>query len=78
MRALNARGEVFARACCALDCREPVDIDAPLRQLTSAATGAVRGGVRGSAITPEFVDYERRQAAAMGMPLKAWQTVAAS
>jgi hypothetical protein len=34
--------------------------------------GAVRGGVRGSAITPEFVAYERRQAAVMGMPLKAW------
>lgn len=34
--------------------------------------GAVRGGVRGSAITPEFVAYEQRQAAEMGMPLKAW------
>ena len=34
--------------------------------------GAVRGGVRGSAITPEFVAYEQRQAAVMGMPLKAW------
>jgi hypothetical protein len=34
--------------------------------------GAVRGGVRGSAITPEFVAYEKRQAAAMGMPLKSW------
>ena len=40
--------------------------------------GAVRGGVRGSAITPEFVAYEKRQAEAMGMPLKAWQTGAAS
>lgn len=35
--------------------------------------GAVRGGVRGSAITPEFVAYEARQAAALGMPLKPWQ-----
>jgi hypothetical protein len=34
--------------------------------------GAVRGGVRGSAITPEFVAYEQRQAAVMGMPLQAW------
>ncbi len=34
--------------------------------------GAVRGGVRGSAITPEFVAYEKRQAHALGMPLKAW------
>jgi hypothetical protein len=34
--------------------------------------GSVRGGVRGSAITPEFVAYEQRQAAVMGMPLKAW------
>ena len=37
-----------------------------------ANAGAVRGGVRGSAITPEFVAYEQRQAAVMGMPLKAW------
>ena len=35
-------------------------------------SGAVRGGVRGSAITPEFVAYEKRQAKALGMPLKAW------
>ncbi|WP_144630078.1 TauD/TfdA family dioxygenase [Bordetella genomosp. 13] len=35
--------------------------------------GAVRGGVRGSAITQEFLDYERRQAAAMGMPFETWQ-----
>jgi hypothetical protein len=35
--------------------------------------GAVRGGVRGSAITPEFVEYEIRQAAALGMPLKPWR-----
>lgn len=40
--------------------------------------GAVRGGVRGSAITPEFVAYERRQAADMGMVLKPWQAGAAS
>ncbi|MET0508909.1 MAG: TauD/TfdA family dioxygenase [Burkholderiaceae bacterium] len=32
--------------------------------------GSVRGGVRGSAITPEFLDYERRQAVALGMKLK--------
>lgn len=35
--------------------------------------GAVRGGVRGSAITEEFIAYEQRQAAALSMPLKAWQ-----
>ncbi|MGJ7582655.1 TauD/TfdA family dioxygenase [Variovorax sp. RHLX14] len=40
--------------------------------------GAVRGGVRGSAITPEFIAYEQRQAAAMGMPLRAWQAGAVS
>jgi hypothetical protein len=34
--------------------------------------GAVRGGVRGSAISPEYIRYEKRQAAALGMPLKAW------
>jgi hypothetical protein len=34
--------------------------------------GAVRGGVRGSSITPEFIAYEKRQAKAMGMHLKAW------
>jgi hypothetical protein len=38
--------------------------------------GAVRGGVRGSAITPEFVEYEQRQAAAMHMPAKAWKPTA--
>ncbi|CAN5118280.1 TauD/TfdA family dioxygenase [soil metagenome] len=32
--------------------------------------GAVRGGVRGSAITHEFLEYEKRQAAALGMPFK--------
>jgi hypothetical protein len=35
--------------------------------------GAVRGGVRGSAITPEYMAYEKRQAAALNMPLKAWK-----
>ncbi|CAN5904790.1 TauD/TfdA family dioxygenase [soil metagenome] len=35
--------------------------------------GAVRGGVRGSAITDEFIAYEQRQAATLAMPLKAWQ-----
>ncbi len=34
--------------------------------------GAVRGGVRGSAITEAFVDYERRQAAALGMMYRPW------
>ena len=40
--------------------------------------GAVRGGVRGSAITQAFIDYERRQADAMGMPLKDWAAEAAA
>jgi redox-sensitive bicupin YhaK (pirin superfamily) len=31
--------------------------------------GAVRGGVRGSAITEAFLDYERRQAQRLDMPL---------
>lgn len=35
--------------------------------------GAVRGGVRGSSITPEFIAYEQRQAATLSMPLKTWQ-----
>lgn len=35
-----------------------------------ARGGAVRGGVRGSAITREFLAYEARQARALGMPLK--------
>jgi len=35
--------------------------------------GAVRGGVRGSAITPEFLAYERRQAQALGMHFEPWQ-----
>jgi hypothetical protein len=32
-------------------------------------TDAVRGGVRGSNITPEFLAYERRQAIALGMTI---------
>ena len=32
--------------------------------------GSVRGGVRGSQITDEFLAYERRQAANLGMSLK--------
>lgn len=35
--------------------------------------GAVRGGVRGSAITQAFLDYEKRQAAALKMPFETWQ-----
>ncbi len=35
--------------------------------------GAVRGGVRGSSITQEFLAYEERQAAAMGMAFRNWQ-----
>jgi len=31
--------------------------------------GSVRGGVRGSQITDEFLAYERRQAANLGMSL---------
>ena len=34
--------------------------------------GSVRGGVRGSAITEEFLNYERRQAAAMNMHHREW------
>ena len=37
--------------------------------------GAVRGGVRGSAITETFLRYERRQAEAMGMSLTPFQPV---
>ncbi|QHJ00475.1 hypothetical protein GT347_22350 [Xylophilus rhododendri] len=37
--------------------------------------GAVRGGVRGSSITQEFLDYEKRQAAVMGMPMRPWAPV---
>jgi hypothetical protein len=32
--------------------------------------GAVRGGLRGDHLTQEFIDFETRQAAALGMPLK--------
>ena len=35
--------------------------------------GAVRGGVRGSAISAEYIAYEQRQAEALQMPLKAWK-----
>lgn len=35
--------------------------------------GAVRGGMRGSAVTPAFLAYERRQAAALGMHHAEWQ-----
>lgn len=35
--------------------------------------GAVRGGVRGSAITQEFLDYERRQARALNMLFDTWR-----
>lgn len=34
--------------------------------------GAVRGGLRGSRRSEAFADYERRQAAAMGMTLREW------
>src|SRR5690606_22269162 len=36
--------------------------------------GAVRGGLRGSAMTSEFLEYERRQAATMGMRLHQLET----
>lgn len=35
--------------------------------------GAVRGGVRGSAITPEFLAYEERHAKALGMQWRPWR-----
>lgn len=35
--------------------------------------GSVRGGVRGSAITQAFLDYERRQAAALNMLFEPWR-----
>lgn len=38
-----------------------------------ARAGAVRGGVRGSAITPEFLEFEKRQAEAMRMPFTPWK-----
>jgi hypothetical protein len=40
--------------------------------------GAVRGGVRGSAITAEFTTYEQRQAAAMKMHWRPWAPPAES
>ena len=39
--------------------------------------GAVRGGFRGSCITPEFLAFEARQARAMGMALGQTETVEA-
>lgn len=35
--------------------------------------GAVRGGVRGSAITREFLEYEERQAKELGMAWRPWR-----
>ncbi|MVW70676.1 TauD/TfdA family dioxygenase [Bordetella sp. 15P40C-2] len=35
--------------------------------------GSVRGGVRGSSITEEFLAYEERQARAMSMPFEPWK-----
>ncbi|MFC4276701.1 TauD/TfdA family dioxygenase [Achromobacter aloeverae] len=35
--------------------------------------GSVRGGVRGSAITQEFLEYEKRQAKALNMPFETWR-----
>ncbi|MVW77568.1 TauD/TfdA family dioxygenase [Bordetella sp. 02P26C-1] len=35
--------------------------------------GSVRGGVRGSSITEEFLAYEERQARAMNMPFEPWK-----
>lgn len=43
-----------------------------------ARAGAVRGGVRGSAITEEFVRYEKRQAAAMGMVCRGFNPMVTS
>lgn len=37
--------------------------------------GAVRGGVRGSAITEDFLKYEKRQAEAMGMHFTSFNPV---
>lgn len=37
--------------------------------------GAVRGGVRGSAITEDFLRYEKRQAEIMGMPCRGFKPV---
>jgi alpha-ketoglutarate-dependent taurine dioxygenase len=38
-------------------------------------SGAVRGGLRGSQMTPEFTAYEARQAAALGMLHKPWAPI---
>ncbi len=38
--------------------------------------GSVRGGVRGSSITPQFQAYETRQAQQCGMPHRPWQAPA--
>ncbi|GGX03108.1 hypothetical protein GCM10007242_05230 [Pigmentiphaga litoralis] len=38
-----------------------------------ARAGAVRGGVRGTAITQEFLAYEKRQAATLGMQFETWK-----
>ena len=38
-----------------------------------ARAGAVRGGVRGTAITQEFLSYERRQADTLGMQFETWK-----
>ena len=35
--------------------------------------GAVRGGYRGKAITPDFLKYEQRQSDAMGMKFEPWK-----
>ncbi len=35
--------------------------------------GVVRGGLRGSAITPQFLAFEKRQAESLGMPLRPWR-----
>jgi hypothetical protein len=38
-------------------------------------SGAVRGGLRGSRMTPEFSAYEARQAAALGMLHRPWAPI---
>ncbi|KAI1847515.1 hypothetical protein JX265_000765 [Neoarthrinium moseri] len=37
--------------------------------------GSVRGGVRGGGITPEFLEYEKRQSDIMKMPFAPWNPV---
>ena len=34
--------------------------------------GSVRGGMRGSGISPEFLEYEHRHAQVLGMPSEPW------